>query len=57
VHRSLGVHHSKVRSLKLDAWELEILKVMAELGNKVVNEMYEFDVPADFSRAKPKCER
>lgn len=41
VHRSLGVHHSKVRSLTLDAWEPEIIKVMMELGNQVVNKVYE----------------
>lgn len=41
VHRSLGVHHSKVRSLTLDQWEPEIVKVMMELGNKVVNKVYE----------------
>lgn len=41
VHRSLGVHYSKVRSLTLDAWEPEIVKVMTELGNNVVNRIYE----------------
>lgn len=41
VHRSLGVHYSKVRSLTLDAWEPEIVKVMMELGNNVVNSIYE----------------
>lgn len=41
VHRSLGVHHSKVRSLTLDAWEPEIIKVMMELGNTAVNRVYE----------------
>lgn len=40
VHRSLGVHFSKVRSLTLDSWEPEVIKVMAELGNKVVNSVY-----------------
>ncbi len=44
VHRSLGVHVSKVRSLTLDAWEPEILKVMAELGNSIVNRIYEAQV-------------
>ncbi|PSN46505.1 Arf-GAP with coiled-coil [Blattella germanica] len=39
VHRSLGVHYSKVRSTTLDAWEPEILKVMAELGNSIVNKL------------------
>ena len=44
VHRSLGVHISKVRSLTLDAWEPEILKVMAELGNTISNKIYEANV-------------
>jgi hypothetical protein len=44
VHRSLGVHVTKVRSLTLDAFEPEILKVMAELGNTVVNRIYEANV-------------
>ncbi|GLH03543.1 ArfGAP with SH3 domain, ANK repeat and PH domain-containing protein [Gryllus bimaculatus] len=55
VHRSLGVHYSKVRSLTLDAWEPEILKVMAELGNNIVNNVYEANVTSDFARATPKC--
>lgn len=41
VHRSLGVHVSKVRSLTLDGWEPEIVKVMMELGNNVINDIYE----------------
>lgn len=44
VHRSLGVHVTKVRSLTLDGFEPEILKVMAELGNTVVNKIYEANV-------------
>lgn len=44
IHRSLGVHISKVRSISLDVWEPEILKVMAELGNNVVNKIYEAQV-------------
>ena len=32
---------SKVRSITLDAWEPELLKVMAELGNDVINRIYE----------------
>ncbi|XP_047230213.1 arf-GAP with coiled-coil, ANK repeat and PH domain-containing protein 2-like isoform X4 [Girardinichthys multiradiatus] len=41
IHRSLGVHFSKVRSLTLDSWEPELLKLMCELGNKVINQIYE----------------
>ncbi|XP_069698905.1 arf-GAP with coiled-coil, ANK repeat and PH domain-containing protein 2 isoform X2 [Periplaneta americana] len=55
VHRSLGVHYSKVRSLTLDAWEPEILKVMAELGNSIVNKVYEANIDPNIARATPKC--
>ncbi|XP_008576369.1 PREDICTED: arf-GAP with coiled-coil, ANK repeat and PH domain-containing protein 3 isoform X3 [Galeopterus variegatus] len=41
IHRSLGVHCSKVRSLTLDSWEPELLKLMCELGNNTVNQIYE----------------
>ncbi|KAM4693920.1 arf-GAP with coiled-coil, ANK repeat and PH domain-containing protein 2 isoform 2-T2 [Discoglossus pictus] len=41
IHRSLGVHFSKVRSLTLDTWEPELLKLMCELGNDVINGIYE----------------
>uniref|UniRef100_H9H7H4 Arf-GAP with coiled-coil, ANK repeat and PH domain-containing protein n=1 Tax=Monodelphis domestica TaxID=13616 RepID=H9H7H4_MONDO len=41
IHRSLGVHFSKVRSLTLDTWEPELLKLMCELGNDVMNRVYE----------------
>ncbi|KAL7978660.1 hypothetical protein Chor_010703 [Crotalus horridus] len=39
--RSLGVHCSKVRSLTLDSWEPELLKLMCELGNATMNQIYE----------------
>uniref|UniRef100_A0A670YXV1 Arf-GAP with coiled-coil, ANK repeat and PH domain-containing protein n=1 Tax=Pseudonaja textilis TaxID=8673 RepID=A0A670YXV1_PSETE len=41
IHRSLGVHFSKVRSLTLDAWEPELVKLMTVLGNQVINQIYE----------------
>uniref|UniRef100_A0A3P8V0C5 Arf-GAP with coiled-coil, ANK repeat and PH domain-containing protein n=1 Tax=Cynoglossus semilaevis TaxID=244447 RepID=A0A3P8V0C5_CYNSE len=41
IHRSLGVQLSKVRSLTLDSWEPELLKLMCELGNTVINQIYE----------------
>uniref|UniRef100_A0AAY4CWT6 Arf-GAP with coiled-coil, ANK repeat and PH domain-containing protein n=1 Tax=Denticeps clupeoides TaxID=299321 RepID=A0AAY4CWT6_9TELE len=41
IHRSLGVHCSKVRSLTLDTWEPELLKLMCELGNSIINHIYE----------------
>jgi Arf-GAP with coiled-coil, ANK repeat and PH domain-containing protein len=34
IHRSLGVHLSKVRSLALDFWNPEHVELMKELGNE-----------------------
>lgn len=41
VHRGLGRHISKVRSLTLDAWEPEALRLMLALGNARVNSILE----------------
>jgi len=41
VHRSLGVHISKVRSLTWDKWEGEVSQVMTSLGNATINQIYE----------------
>lgn len=59
VHRSLGVHYSKVRSLTLDVWEPEILRVMMELGNEIVNKIYEGnydELLSDVERATDNCD-
>ncbi|XP_036701019.1 arf-GAP with coiled-coil, ANK repeat and PH domain-containing protein 3 isoform X5 [Balaenoptera musculus] len=50
IHRSLGVHCSKVRSLTLDSWEPELLKLMCELGNSTVNRIYEAQCEGPGSR-------
>lgn len=59
VHRSLGVHHSKVRSLTLDVWEPEVLRVLFELGNDTINQIYESNISndCDIERATENCER
>ncbi|XP_070560410.1 arf-GAP with coiled-coil, ANK repeat and PH domain-containing protein 2-like isoform X2 [Ptychodera flava] len=58
IHRSFGVHMSKVRSLTLDAWEPETLKVMAEIGNNKVNKIYEANVnEGSGKRATEDCDR
>lgn len=59
VHRSLGVHYTKVRSLTLDVWEPEILRVMMELGNEIVNKIYEGsydELLSDVERATENCD-
>ncbi|XP_035987410.1 BAR_ACAPs and ArfGap_ACAP domain-containing protein isoform X2 [Fundulus heteroclitus] len=52
IHRSLGVHLSKIRSLTLDSWENEQLKLLCVLGNDVVNRIYEARCSED-GRVKP----
>ena len=42
--RGLGVSLSKVRSLHMDTWDLETLMVMSELGNTLVNDIYEAQI-------------
>ncbi|EDQ89971.1 uncharacterized protein MONBRDRAFT_3591, partial [Monosiga brevicollis MX1] len=41
VHRNLGVHVSRVRSIELDDWSEEQLQLMYESGNALVNSVYE----------------
>uniref|UniRef100_A0A2C9KZY6 Arf-GAP with coiled-coil, ANK repeat and PH domain-containing protein 2 n=1 Tax=Biomphalaria glabrata TaxID=6526 RepID=A0A2C9KZY6_BIOGL len=58
IHRGFGVHLSKVRSITLDTWEPEHLKVMLEIGNDVVNRIYEAEVDETIAaRATPDCNR
>ena len=49
---------SKVRSIKLDGFEPEILKVMAEIGNDVSKRIYEAKVAEIIAkRATPDCSK
>ena len=41
VHRKLGSHISRVRSLDLDEWPPGHLSVMTALGNRVANSIWE----------------
>ncbi|XP_011481239.1 arf-GAP with GTPase, ANK repeat and PH domain-containing protein 1 isoform X2 [Oryzias latipes] len=41
IHRNLGTHLSRVRSLDLDDWPLELIKVMSAIGNEVANSVWE----------------
>ncbi|KAL6045377.1 ArfGAP with coiled-coil, ankyrin repeat and PH domains 3 [Balamuthia mandrillaris] len=53
VHRSLGVHVSKVRSLTLDDWTSELLQMICCLGNEVGKQLYEAHVPSTWVPASP----
>ncbi|KAL4648479.1 arf-GAP with coiled-coil, ANK repeat and PH domain-containing protein 3-like isoform X1 [Arapaima gigas] len=52
IHRSLGVHFSKVRSLTLDSWDPEQLKLLCVLGNDLINGIYEAQA-TEKGRLKP----
>ncbi|ONM03401.1 Discolored-paralog2 [Zea mays] len=53
VHRNLGVHISKVRSLTLDVrvWEPSVINLFQSLGNMFVNNIWEDMLPDDNSSA------
>ncbi|XP_061441619.1 arf-GAP with GTPase, ANK repeat and PH domain-containing protein 3 isoform X2 [Rhineura floridana] len=41
IHRNLGTHLSRVRSLDLDDWPLELVMVMTAIGNMLANSVWE----------------
>uniref|UniRef100_A0A670KP87 ArfGAP with GTPase domain, ankyrin repeat and PH domain 3 n=1 Tax=Podarcis muralis TaxID=64176 RepID=A0A670KP87_PODMU len=41
IHRNLGTHLSRVRSLDLDDWPLELVMVMTAIGNTLANSVWE----------------
>uniref|UniRef100_A0A804REC0 Arf-GAP domain-containing protein n=2 Tax=Zea mays TaxID=4577 RepID=A0A804REC0_MAIZE len=53
VHRNLGVHISKVRSLTLDVrvWEPSVINLFQSLSNMFVNSIWEETLPDDNSSA------
>ncbi|KAJ1958737.1 hypothetical protein GGI12_004661 [Dipsacomyces acuminosporus] len=48
-----GVHVSKVRSVKLDNWEPELMQIMHRLGNRHVNQTYEAVDPSPGDPQRP----
>lgn len=50
IHRSLGVHISKVRSTTLDTWLPEQVAFMQVMGNQKSNNYFEADLPPTFVR-------
>ncbi|CAN0068923.1 unnamed protein product, partial [Hapterophycus canaliculatus] len=55
IHRSMGVHVSKVRSLTLDRWTEPLVELLLEAGNRNANRVWEAsrDSPC-FSQMKAK---
>ncbi|CAI9735280.1 arf-GAP with GTPase, ANK repeat and PH domain-containing protein 1 isoform X12 [Octopus vulgaris] len=50
IHRNLGTHLSRVRSLDLDEWPVEHIQVMTSIGNIIVNSVWEASLKG---RSKP----
>eukprot|EP01103_Thecamoeba_quadrilineata_P011538 TRINITY_DN277_c5_g1_i1.p1 TRINITY_DN277_c5_g1~~TRINITY_DN277_c5_g1_i1.p1 ORF type:complete len:662 (+),score=136.02 TRINITY_DN277_c5_g1_i1:85-2070(+) len=57
VHRGLGTHISKVRSLTLDRWEPQIFQLMKFIGNENANRIYEAAIPKDYPKLSPDSDR
>ncbi|XP_053145794.1 arf-GAP with GTPase, ANK repeat and PH domain-containing protein 2 isoform X2 [Hemicordylus capensis] len=53
IHRNLGTHLSRVRSLDLDDWPLELTLVLTSIGNETANSVWE---KCTQGRRKPTCE-
>ena len=58
VHRSLGVQHSFVQSLKLDTWTADaVLQLLRSPGTSAANVHLEFHVPAAFPKPTVRSSR
>uniref|UniRef100_A0A7I4YP94 Arf-GAP domain-containing protein n=1 Tax=Haemonchus contortus TaxID=6289 RepID=A0A7I4YP94_HAECO len=51
IHRNLGVHISKVRSVNLDTWTPEQVQSMRVMGNEKARKVYEHSLPDHFRRS------
>ncbi|CAG0881392.1 unnamed protein product [Cyprideis torosa] len=50
IHRNMGVHISKVKSVNLDAWTPEQVTMMQMMGNSRARAVYEANLPDAFRR-------
>lgn len=50
IHRSLGVHISKVRSATLDTWLPDQVVLIQSIGNKKSNSYWEAELPPNYDR-------
>ncbi|XP_005997296.1 stromal membrane-associated protein 2 [Latimeria chalumnae] len=50
IHRNLGVHISRVKSVNLDQWTQEQIKCIQEMGNAKAKRLYEAFLPENFRR-------
>ncbi|XP_067126198.1 stromal membrane-associated protein 1 isoform X2 [Centruroides vittatus] len=50
IHRNLGVHISKVKSVNLDTWTPEQVACLQQMGNSKARAVYEANLPDNFRR-------
>uniref|UniRef100_A0A8C9T3V7 Small ArfGAP 1 n=2 Tax=Scleropages formosus TaxID=113540 RepID=A0A8C9T3V7_SCLFO len=50
IHRNLGVHISRVKSVNLDQWTPEQIQRVQEMGNTRARQLYEANLPESFRR-------
>ncbi|XP_013860488.1 stromal membrane-associated protein 1 [Austrofundulus limnaeus] len=50
IHRNLGVHISRVKSVNLDQWTPEQIQSMVDMGNSRARQLYEAHLPESFKR-------
>ncbi|XP_050806785.1 stromal membrane-associated protein 1 isoform X1 [Gopherus flavomarginatus] len=50
IHRNLGVHISRVKSVNLDQWTPEQIQCMQDMGNTKARILYEANLPENFRR-------
>ncbi|KAM7385080.1 hypothetical protein PAMP_001178 [Pampus punctatissimus] len=50
IHRNLGVHISRVKSVNLDQWTPEQIQSMVDMGNNRAKQLYEAHLPENFRR-------
>uniref|UniRef100_A0A4W3IZP4 ArfGAP with GTPase domain, ankyrin repeat and PH domain 3 n=1 Tax=Callorhinchus milii TaxID=7868 RepID=A0A4W3IZP4_CALMI len=55
IHRNLGTHLSRVRSLDLDDWPVELIMVMTAIGNSVANSVWEDSVQGLVKPGQDHC--
>ncbi|XP_004539027.1 stromal membrane-associated protein 1 [Maylandia zebra] len=50
IHRNLGVHISRVKSVNLDQWTTEQIQSIQDMGNTKARRLYEANLPDSFRR-------
>lgn len=50
IHRNLGVHISRVKSVNLDQWTSDQIQSIQDMGNTKARQLYEANLPENFRR-------